>query len=76
MREALNKYLPVQANKHVALAGVFRIHKGKIKSHVQPDYNDIKIKYYDPKQMKCVKDFLQFKFKRIWRTYTFPFIQA
>ena len=60
MREALNKYLPVQANKHVALAGVFRIHKGKIKSHVQPDYSDIKIKYYDPKQMKCVKDFLQF----------------
>ena len=60
MRVALNKYLPVQDNKHVALAGVFRILKGKIKSHVQPDYNDIKIQYYDSKQMKCVKDFLQF----------------
>ena len=60
MRVALNKYLPVQDNKHVALAGVFRILKGKIKSHVQPDYSDIKIEYYDPKQMKCVKDFLQF----------------
>ena len=60
MRLALNKYLPVQDNKHVALAGVFRILKGKIKTHVQPDYNDIKIEYYDSKQMKCIKDFLQF----------------
>ena len=60
MRVALNKYLPVQNNKHVALAGVFRILKGKIKSHVQPDYDDIKIEYYDSRQMKCVKDFLQF----------------
>ena len=60
MRVALNKYLPVQDNKHVALAGVFRILKGKIKSHVQPDYDDIKIEYYDSRQMKCVKDFLQF----------------
>tara|TARA_B100000029_G_scaffold175461_1_gene172744 strand:+ start:592 stop:1560 length:969 start_codon:yes stop_codon:yes gene_type:complete len=60
MRSALSKYLPVQDNKHVALAGVFRILKGKIKAHVQPDYNDIKIEYYDPKKMKCVKDFLQF----------------
>jgi len=60
MRTSLSKYLPVQDNRHVALAGVFRILKGKIKAHVQPDYNDIKIEYYDPKQMKCVKDFLQF----------------
>ena len=34
--------------------------KGKIKSHVQPDYKDIKVDYYDPKLMKCTKDFLQF----------------
>ena len=60
MRSALNKYIPTQDNKHVALAGVFRVLKGKIKSHVQPDYDDIKIQYYDPKLMKCVKDFLQF----------------
>ena len=25
-------------NNHLALAGVFRILKGKIRSHVQPDY--------------------------------------
>ena len=60
MRHALKKYLPVIRNNHVALAGVFRILNGKIKSHVQPDYEDIKIKYYEPKQMKCTKDFLQF----------------
>ena len=29
--------------------------KGKIKSHVQPDYADIKHEYYDPEQMKCVE---------------------
>ena len=60
MRSALTKYLPIQGNKHVALGGIFRILKGKIKSHVQPDYDDIKIQYYDPKKMKCVKDFLKF----------------
>jgi hypothetical protein len=60
MRKALSDNLKIEGNDHVALAGVFRILKGKIKSHVQPDYADIKHEYYDPKQMKCVKDFLQF----------------
>ena len=58
MRTALIENL--QTNLSVALGGVFRILNGKIKSHVQPDYADIKHEYYDPKQMKCVKDFLQF----------------
>ena len=60
MRKALLDNLKIESNKHLALAGVFRILNGKIRSHVQPDYNDIKHEYYDPKQMKCVKDFLQF----------------
>ena len=60
MRSALIKHIPIKNNKHVALGGVFRVLKGKIKSHVQPDYKDIKVEYYDPKQMKCIKDFLQF----------------
>ena len=60
MRKALLDNLPINNNDHVALAGVFRILKGQIKSHVQPDYVDIKHEYYDPKQMKCVKDFLEF----------------
>ena len=60
MRSALSKNLKIVQNKHVSLAGVFRVLKGKIKSHVQPDYKDIKIDYYDPKLMKCTKDFLQF----------------
>ena len=58
MRTALIENL--ERNLSVALGGVFRILNGKIKSHVQPDYADIKHEYYDPKQMKCVKDFLQF----------------
>ena len=60
MRKALTDNLHIKDNDHIALAGVFRILNGKIKSHVQPDYKDIKHEYYDPKQMKCVKDFLQF----------------
>ncbi len=60
MRKALSDNLQIKDNDHMALAGVFRILKGKIRSHVQPDYKDIKHEYYDPEQMKCVKDFLQF----------------
>jgi len=60
MRKSLSDNLQIKDNKHIALAGVFRILNGKIRSHVQPDYKDIKHEYYDPKQMKCVKDFLQF----------------
>ena len=60
IRTALLENLELKGNDHLGLAGVFRVLKGKIKSHVQPDYEDIKHEYYDPKQMKCVKDFLQF----------------
>ena len=60
MRTALIDNLDIKGNEHVGLAGVFRILKGKIKSHIQPDYEDIKHEYYDSKQMKCIKDFLQF----------------
>ena len=59
IRTALVENLKIK-NNHLALAGVFRIINGKIRSHVQPDYKDIKHKYYDSKLMKCVKDFLQF----------------
>ena len=60
MRKAMSDNLKIKDNGHIALAGVFRILNGKIRSHVQPDYKDIKHEYYDPEQMKCVKDFLQF----------------
>ncbi|MBD1172968.1 DUF1907 domain-containing protein [Pelagibacterales bacterium SAG-MED03] len=60
IRKALSDNLQIKEKEHIALAGVFRILNGKIKSHVQPDYADIKHEYYDPKQMKCVKDFLEF----------------
>ena len=60
MRTSLIENLPTNKDNHVALGGVFRILNGKIKSHVQPDYVDVKHEYYDPKLMKCVKDFLKF----------------
>ncbi len=60
MRTSLKENLSTENDNHFAVAGVFRILNGKIKSHVQPDYDTIKHEYYDPKQMKCVKDFLKF----------------
>ncbi len=59
IRKSLIENLKIE-NNHLALGGVFRIKNGKIRSHVQPDYKDIKHEYYDPKLMKCTKDFLQF----------------
>ena len=60
IRAALINQLNLKNNNHIALGGIFRILKGQIRSHVQPDYEDIKHEYYDPKLMKCTKDFLQF----------------
>jgi len=60
IRAALINQLNLKNNNHIALGGIFRILKGQIRAHVQPDYEDIKHEYYDPKLMKCTKDFLQF----------------
>ena len=60
IRAVLINQLSLKNNNHIALGGIFRILKGQIRSHVQPDYEDIKHEYYDPKLMKCTKDFLQF----------------
>ena len=60
IRATLINQLNLKNNNHIALGGIFRILKGQIRSHVQPDYQDIKHEYYDPKLMKCTKDFLQF----------------
>ena len=60
IRTALSDNLKIGYKNHIALAGVFRVLNGKIRSHVQPDYKDIKHEYYDPQLMKCTKDFLQF----------------
>ena len=60
IRASLIKNIDIKENNHIALGGVFRIKNGGVKSHVQPDYDDIKHDYYDKKLMKCTKDFLQF----------------
>ncbi|MEL0117225.1 MAG: DUF1907 domain-containing protein [Pelagibacteraceae bacterium] len=60
IRAALINQLNLKNNNHIALGGIFRVIKGQIRAHVQPDYEDIKHEYYDPKLMKCTKDFLQF----------------
>ena len=60
IRNSLIENISLEKNGHIAMGGVFRILKGGVRSHVQPDYDDIKYEYYDPKLMKCTKDFLQF----------------
>ena len=60
IRNSLIENIALEKNDHIAMGGVFRVLKGAVKSHVQPDYDDIKHEYYDPKLMKCTKDFLQF----------------
>ena len=60
IRAALISQLNLKNNNHIALGGIFRILKGQIRAHIQPDYENIKYEYYDPKLMKCTKDFLQF----------------
>ena len=46
------------------MGGFFRMESGRVKAHVNPDLEVLPENYYDPDQMKCVKDFLQF--------YSFP----
>ena len=41
IRTALSENLKIGNKDHIALAGVFRVLSGKIRSHVQPDYKDI-----------------------------------
>jgi hypothetical protein len=43
-----------------ALGGTFRVLRGKVKAHVQPDRCRCPEGYYDAARMCCVKDFLQF----------------
>jgi len=64
IREALAQVPGVGGDKELGLGGVFRMKTGTVKAHVQPDLEVLPHKYYDNKQMKCVKDFLQF--------YSFP----
>ena len=33
---------------------------GRVKAHVNPDLDTLPPHYYDPAQMRCVRDFLQF----------------
>ena len=46
--------------RQVGMGGVFRMKSGLVKAHVNPDFEVLPENYYDPEQMKCVKDFLQF----------------
>ena len=47
-------------DKPVGLGGVFRVVRGKVKAHVQPDLCNCPEGYYSEEEMQCVKPFLQF----------------
>jgi len=64
IRSGLNQVPGVGGEKQLGMGGVFRMESGSAKAHVNPDFEVLPENYYDRKQMKCVKDFLQF--------YTFP----
>ena len=51
------------------MGGVFRLLEGgRAKAHVNPDFEVLPENYYDPQQMRCVKDFLQVVgFYGIWK---------
>ncbi len=59
LRQALGQLVPASGGA-IALAGIFRVLDGTIKSHVQPDYETIKHDYYDTDQERVTCDFLQF----------------
>ena len=50
----------VAGNNHIGLGGVFELVKGKIRSHVMPNYDCLVEGYYDTEKEQVVKDFLQF----------------
>lgn len=44
----------------MGMGGVFRVLKGKVKAHINPDASACPEGYYNVKEMKCTKPFLQF----------------
>merc|ERR1712192_218443 len=54
------EHLPGIERKQVGLGRVSRMETGTAKAHINPDMEVLPKDYYDPHQMKCVKDFLQF----------------
>ena len=44
----------------VGMGGVFRVSKGKVKAHINPDASACPEGYYDDQEMRCIKPFLQF----------------
>ena len=64
IRAGLSKVPGLGGSNQLGMGGVFRMKSGRVKAHVNPDLEVLPENYYDPDQMKCVKDFLQF--------YSFP----
>jgi hypothetical protein len=46
--------------REIGIGGAFQLKKGRVKSHVMPNYDCLVEGYYDTEQEMVVKDFLQF----------------
>ena len=56
-----NSLRPIaDSDGHIGMGGIFKVHSGKIRSHVMPDYDCIDFDYYDTDRERVVRDFLQF----------------
>ena len=69
IRAGLAKVPGLGGKNQLGMGGVFRLLEGgTAKAHVNPDFEVLPDNYYDPQQMRCVKDFLQVVgFYGIWK---------
>ena len=60
IRAGLAKVPGLGGENQLGMGGVFRLLEGgSAKAHVNPDFEVLPENYYDPQQMRCIKDFLQ-----------------
>ena len=60
IRKSMIDNLAANDAQQIALGGVFKITRGRVRSHVMPDYNCIGFEYFDEEKNEAFRDFLQF----------------
>ena len=60
IRKSMIDNLVANDARQIALGGVFKITRGRVRSHVMPDYNCIGFEYFDEERNEAFRDFLQF----------------
>ena len=60
IRKSMIDNLAANDSRQIALGGVFRVTRGRVRSHVMPDYDCIGFEYFDEERNEAFRDFLQF----------------